>query len=127
MKHLILTMAALLTGSAIHAQEDAGSLDVKAFRQAMKDKHALVIDVRTASEFREGHIEGAANIDWEAGTLAQDLSGIDKEGPVLLYCGSGKRSGQAKEVLIEAGFKQVHDLAGGLEAWEQDQQPVIRQ
>ena len=121
----LLILLAWIPLSMGFAQSPTGSLDAKAFKQDL-DK-ALLIDVRTPEEFAQGHIEGAANINWLGGTLISDVSGIDKTKPVLLYCGSGERSGEAMAALKQAGFTDIHDLKGGFEAWKADGQPVITQ
>lgn len=127
MKALLFFLALLPLSIAACAQSAEGSIDSKAFKAAIDKDDALLIDVRTTEEFNEGHIEGAANIDWLGGTLLTDVSGIDKTKPVLLYCTSGGRSGEAMEAMKKAGFTDVHDLKGGFLAWEADKQPVISQ
>lgn len=125
MKRILIFWLLIPFALAAHAQANGTSLDVKTFKAAVEKNDALLLDVRTPEEFNAGHIEGAANIDWNAGTLLKDVSGIDKTLPVLLYCASGGRSGQAMEALRKAGFTDVHDLAGGFIAWEEDDEPVI--
>ncbi len=72
----------------------------------------IVIDVRTVSEFKNGFVQDAINIEW------QDISSIkdefEKNQKIYLYCRSGNRSGKAGDILIELGFKNVENL-GSLE------------
>ena len=72
----------------------------------------IVIDVRTISEFKNGFVQDAINIEW------QDISSIkdefEKNQKIYLYCRSGNRSGKAGDILIELGFKNVENL-GSLE------------
>ena len=72
----------------------------------------IVIDVRTVSEFKDGFVQDAINIEW------QDISSIkdefEKNQKIYLYCRSGNRSGKAGDILIELGFKNVENL-GSLE------------
>jgi phage shock protein E len=74
---------------------------------------ALVLDVRTGSEFASGHHAAAANIPVQE--LEQRLGelGTDKARPIVVYCRSGNRSGTAKKILVSAGFTNVLN-AGGL-------------
>lgn len=74
-----------------------------------------VIDVRTAAEFAEGHVQGATNLDVEDGSFAAALTGLDKEASYSLYCRSGRRSAIAVDLMIKAGFTKVTDL-GSLES-----------
>ena len=74
-----------------------------------------VIDVRTADEYAAGHLEGAVNIDVEAGNFDAAIAQLDKDKTYLVYCRSGRRSAIAKENMHTAGFHNVID-AGGLDA-----------
>jgi len=81
----------------------------------------ILIDVRTPEEFAGGHIPGAVNISVEQ--LAQRLSEIPKDKPVVLYCRSGNRSNQAAQILERAGYSQIYDL-GGIITWAQQGYPI---
>ena len=74
----------------------------------------FLLDVRTPEEFATGHIAGAANISVQ--TLAERLSEVPEDQPVVVYCRSGNRSAQAAQILQEAGYSSVYDL-GGVNAW----------
>lgn len=77
---------------------------------------AVLVDVRTRSEFSRGHIEGAINIPvQELAERAGELG--DKARPVVLYCQSGARSSSAKRVLERDGFAEVHNL-GAMSRWD---------
>lgn len=76
---------------------------------------ARLIDVRTAAEFASGHIAGAINIPVQ--DLERRMSELDnKERPIVVYCRSGGRSGNAAGMLKNAGYVQVHDL-GAMTRW----------
>ena len=75
----------------------------------------VVIDVRTAAEFAEGHVQGAINLDVESGAFQAQLSSLDKSVGYALYCRSGRRSAIAAELMATAGFTEVRDL-GALES-----------
>ncbi len=72
---------------------------------------ALLLDVRTSEEFAAGHFENATNLP-----LAKIQSGeypnVDKNTTIYVYCRSGNRSAQAKQLLEKAGFAKVEDLGG---------------
>jgi phage shock protein E len=78
-----------------------------------KIKHgARVVDVRTPAEYATGHYPGATNIPLaEIPNRLADFGPQDK--PIVLYCRSGNRSGQAQRLLQQAGFTDVTN-AGGL-------------
>ena len=77
---------------------------------------AVLLDVRTEQEYREGHIPGSRNIPLQnIGGAAAFLNGRDT--PVFVYCHSGARSGQAAGALRRMGYTQVKNI-GGIAAWK---------
>ena len=78
----------------------------------------VVLDVRTAKEYDEGHIAGSKNLDFYSQTFADELDALDKHTPYLIYCRSGNRSGQTLALMESLGFTNVIDLEGGVLAWE---------
>jgi rhodanese-related sulfurtransferase len=71
---------------------------------------AQIIDVRTPSEFQDGHIQGAINIPLD--TLSRQLTKIKKNKPVITCCASGMRSSSAKSLLKSNGFTEVYNGGG---------------
>jgi phage shock protein E len=72
------------------------------------------IDVRSADEYQSGHVTEAVNIPYEEiGTRIGEVT-EDKDAVIYVYCRSGRRSGIARETLMEAGYTHVVNL-GGLE------------
>jgi len=87
-----------------------------------------LIDVRTPPEFRELHATGAENIpldELRGGTLHQ-LVARAAERPMFVICQSGGRSAKASALLSEAGAPNIHNVAGGTQAWSQVGLPVVR-
>ncbi len=77
---------------------------------------ALVVDVRTPREFAAGHFPGAINIPLqELSARTAELG--DRTRPVIVYCRTGNRSGQAKVILERLGFTRVYN-GGGLRDME---------
>lgn len=89
----------------------------KEFKTLMSKKGAQLIDVRTPKEYNDGHIGAAKNIDFYGSTFKSQMEKLDRNKPVLLYCHSGGRSGQALTMLKSIGFKEVYDLKGGWSSW----------
>jgi rhodanese-related sulfurtransferase len=77
------------------------------------DAKVTIIDVRTPSEYRAGHIQGSVSIPLD--TL--DGAKVASTGKVVLCCASGVRSVSGRKVLEARGLKDVVDLKGGLKAW----------
>jgi rhodanese-related sulfurtransferase len=84
-------------------------------------KPHVLIDVRSPEEFKSGHIPGAKNIDLRV--LAQRLDAVPKDKPVVLYCRSGNRSGQAASLLQQAGYAEIFNL-GGIGDWQSAGYPI---
>lgn len=68
---------------------------------------AVVIDVRTPEEYGAGHLEGAQNIDIYAADFKDQIGSLDRDDKYVVYCRSGNRSGQAKEIMEQMGFTDV--------------------
>ena len=81
------------------------------------DKNLLLLDVRTAEEFNEGHIPGAINISHELLLARIAELGADKSRSIVVYCRSGRRAAAAEQVLREAGFSQLQHLEGDMLGW----------
>lgn len=79
------------------------------------ESQALIVDVRTPEEFADGHYPGAINIPHDTILEGIEQLGVTGETPVILYCRSGNRSGQAEQALQKKGFTEARN-AGGLEA-----------
>lgn len=87
------------------------------FKEKINAKKVQLIDVRTAREYKAGHIEGAKNIDFYAGNFASQFNKLNKNQPVFLYCRTGARSRHAANKLADMGFEEIYDLKGGIVKW----------
>jgi rhodanese-related sulfurtransferase/thiol-disulfide isomerase/thioredoxin len=76
----------------------------------------LILDVRTAQEFADGHLEKALNLDYNASDFQSQLSRLDKTKPYLVYCAVGGRSRKAAKLMQEMGFHQVYNVTDGFPA-----------
>jgi phage shock protein E len=79
------------------------------------DKGAVIIDVRTVGEFREGHIKGAKNIPLDTVfSKVEEIKKLNK--PVIVCCRSGMRSAQANSILKNSGIDCMN--GGGWQSLE---------
>jgi len=78
--------------------------------------NALIVDVRNEDEWARGHIPGAKLIPLP--TLHTRLNEIPRDRAVILHCQRGSRSAVAAATLDAFGFDDVHELSGGMSAWE---------
>ncbi len=88
------------------------------------DGDVEVLDVRTPSEYDEGHLEGATLIDFYEPDFAERIGELDRDTEYVVYCRSGNRSAQAVALMAEQGFTAVNDVDGGITAWQADGLPV---
>jgi rhodanese-related sulfurtransferase len=97
-----------------------------AIRLMNNHEDALVLDVRTAADFKAGHIKGAKNIPLSS--LDSAIAGMseDKNKPILVYCNSGNTVNRAIKALRKAGFEQVNNLEGGIAAWKEANLPLSK-
>ena len=74
-------------------------------------EHAVLLDVRTPEEYRNGHIPGSCNVPLQA---IDEIESIveDMETPLFVYCRSGNRSGQAMAILRDMGYRNVKNIGG---------------
>ena len=107
----------LLSMTAILAAQTP-NLSAEQFRKLISDPDVVLVDVRTPDEFAAGHIRGTDfNIDMqESDFLAKAQKQLPKDKEIAVYCRSGRRSRQAAEVLVRAGYK-VANLDAGFLAW----------
>ena len=119
---LVIVAIALVTGVAfffINAGTATQRISQQDFQKIMTMEEApLLLDVRTAEEFAEGHVPEAMNISYDllAGRLSE--LGDDKTQEIVVYCRSGRRAGVAETILQNAGFKNLKHLEGDMIGWE---------
>lgn len=79
----------------------------------IKDGKALMIDVRTPGEYKEGHLALTThNYNLNSGEFENKLAQLDKNKTYYLYCRTGNRSGQALRIMKNHGFNSVHNIGG---------------
>jgi len=119
--------ATIVLGLALVTTWQVGAKDISQtqLQQLMKnDKEVVLLDVRTAEEFEQGHIPNAVNISHtELEARLAELSGA-KNTQVVIYCRSGRRAEVAKQVLLTNGFNQLDHLAGDFNEWTSNNLPT---
>jgi monothiol glutaredoxin len=97
-----------------------GPKELKALVDAGTVRH--VFDVRTPAERAQAQIAGTRLLDEAA---AAEIAALDKATPIAFHCHHGGRSQTAAEHFLQQGFKQVYNLAGGIDAWSLQIDPKI--
>ncbi|HEV2128005.1 MAG TPA: rhodanese-like domain-containing protein, partial [Thermomicrobiales bacterium] len=83
----------------------------------------IILDVRSDSEYEEGHIPGAKH--HYAGEITQgDMPNLPKDADIVVVCGSGYRSMVASTLMKDAGFQKLASMVGGMEAWNEAKEEV---
>lgn len=90
-----------------------------------KPEDLVVIDVRTPEEFRANRLPDAVLIDIYEPDFQARIAELDRDVPYLLYCRSGNRSQQARQIMEDLGFRDVADVEGGMVAWLEDGKPFV--
>jgi len=114
---------------AVEAWDQAGfaltelpQVTVQALQQRLQTNGAQVLDVRREAEWHAGHIEGA--LWWPLDNFKVSPPEIDRDRPIAVHCKSGYRSMIACSLLQRAGFRNVTNVIGGFDAWQQAKLPV---
>lgn len=89
---------------------------------AQRNRWQVVLDVRTDSEFRAGHIPGARNIP--LGRLPERAGEIPMNSEIVVHCQGGARSPIALTLLVKMGFQDVANLVGGFQEYQRHSLPV---
>ena len=124
MKNILTCLLATLGLTSACGQQNFENTDVQGFSELITDSNVVVLDVRTAAEFAEGHIKGAILIDQGQSDFVEKAKAalpIDKK--IAVYCRSGRRSANAAGKLADIGYKCVN-LKGGIVAWKEVGMPV---
>lgn len=125
MKNIFACLLATFGLTTACGQANYEDVDVKGFAELVNDPNVVVLDVRAADEFKEGHLDGALNINQAQSDFienAKEMLTTDKT--IAVYCRSGRRSANAAGRLAAEGYKVVN-LKGGIMAWKGAKMPVM--
>lgn len=92
--------------------------------QKMNHDDAVILDVRTDNEYKDGHLANSVHLP--LGVLQSRISDINpyKERPIIIFCRTGNRSSQAAAILNKQGFGDLYNLIGGIVAWKKANLPL---
>jgi phage shock protein E len=114
--------AAPAAAPAATAQTLGPDIDVATAKSLQGQSDVVTLDVRTPEEYAAGHIPGVVLIPLDE--LPNRLDEVPKDKTIVVTCRSGNRSAQAADILRQAGYTDVHNMVGGITAWEQAGYPV---
>ena len=106
--------------------EQLPQMPVAALQAALATDHApFVLDVRDADEWAGGHLAGAHHLPYQQ--VARRRAEVPQDRPVVVMCGAGYRASIAASLLQRAGWPDVANVIGGIEAWEAAGLPLVRE
>ena len=110
------------TVSANQLEEMPYDMSPQQVYEAAQTGDVMILDVREIWEFEEGHISDAVLIPFLE--IENRLSEIPKDQHIIVTCRSGNRSSQIAELLTDKGYTKVHNMAGGILAWNTLNLPI---
>lgn len=126
MNRFLTCLLAVLGLNTACGQQNFENADVQGFAELVRDTNVVVLDVRTADEFAEGHIERAVNIDYKKDDFMDRAKATLPTGKTIaIYCRSGRRSANAASMLAPEGYVLVN-LKGGIIDWQNAGMPVVK-
>ena len=120
----LLVISALLIGGELRQRlSNVKLIEPGEATRLLNHENAIMVDMRTDKEYREGHIVNAvhAHADGAAAKLEKY-----RDRPLIIYCRSGQQSARLSGQLNKQGFAPIYNLKGGLQAWQQANLPLSR-
>ncbi len=126
MKQVIISTAFFLITFLTFAQNaKIKEVNPVQFEQLIKKPGGVLLDVRTQSEFKNGHISNSGQLNYYAFNFRKKILLLPRDEPIYLYCNTGYRSKKAAKILVENGYKNVYNLEHGIMDWELKNLPVV--
>ena len=123
-KNLIILAFSLFTTAVF-----AGEISQQELLSTLKapEHNIVLLDVRSAEEYGDGHLVGAINVSHN--TVADKLNQLSqyKNNTVVVYCRSGRRAAFAENILAENGFKNLRHLTGDMNGWLDAKLPIVKE
>jgi rhodanese-related sulfurtransferase len=121
---LVVTFLLIFAGAAVaQTTKPVKQIDIEQFDKLRQEKGHVVLDVRTAQEYGQGHVPGAVNIDINDPQFKNKLELLDKSKTYLVHCAKGVRSARAAKIMSPMGFDLL-DYHGGFDEWKKSGKPV---
>lgn len=124
---IVLFCICLLSGCGgeKNTDRDENAVSYMEAKEKIINEGAILLDVRTADEYNEKHIDGASLLpldEIDNDSIAAIVH--DKNSPIIVYCKSGNRSHQALLKLQALGYSKVYDL-GAMSNWKEQSYPQV--
>ena len=119
---LVLTGTANASGLATISPKQAKTL----IQQEKANPDFVLLDIRTPTEFKAGHLEGAILIDYYGKDFLKKMQALDKNKTYLMYCRSANRSTRTLRLVKDMGFKSLYNMDQGINGWLKNGFPVVK-
>ena len=93
------------------------NIGVSELKRRLGEPNSVVLDVRSESELSEGSVPGYKMINVSRPDFAEKVSKLDKDKTYFVYCRAGGRSAKACKMMADLGFENLHNVRGGILAW----------
>ncbi len=129
--HMLLVLAlvaiiVMLIGSEVqHRLNRVNTVSPGEATRLLNHDNAVMIDMRSDKDYREGHIVNAVHVPLDSGDIPASLNKY-RERPVIVYCQRGHRSTAVCNKLSKQGFESVYNLQGGVLAWQKAELPLSK-
>ncbi len=135
---IICTVISLIPAYQTDAMAQAAGSGEKAVKEIEVDEaHVMIeekkgsvdfviLDVRTAGEYSDGHIEGSTNIDVKSESFKEEVGRLDRSKTYIVHCRTGRRSETAVKVMEEMGFTDIYWMPGGFVGWQDAGYPAVK-
>ena len=129
---ILLSLCACDSQTNTEADVTIQNIDTNAAQSlaAAQQQTVVILDVRTAEEYDLSHIDGAVNIDISDATFSEKVAKLDRDKTYIVHCAANVPNGRTAKSLVimeSLGFDQLLNLEGGIVAWEQAGQPLVKE
>lgn len=126
MRSLIIFISLVLFTFSVSTQNaNVKQVNPDEFQKLITEPGGVLLDVRTRSEYKNGHISNSGQLNYYTFDFKKKLLLLPKDEPIYLYCNTGYRSERAAKYLVENGYKNVYNLEHGIMDWELQNLPVL--
>lgn len=121
---IILLILAFPGFLKINGQEIKQMTSREAAKMIQSDKDIVILDVRTAQEFQDGHIKNARNMDMKQPEFLKNIEKLDRNARYVVHCRTSNRSTVAANWMRQKGFKNIYLISDGFIGWKNNGLPV---
>ncbi len=120
----LVLLVAIIVNEWLNKSKKAAAISPQLLVELMNNQDVKVLDIRNNQSYRQGHILNSKNVVWQN----QDINPFKplQNDSLVIVCQQGHSASQLAEKLQKEGFSKVRILAGGLNAWQQTNLPLVK-